>query len=65
MPKVAPAEKSGNPKAYDGRWGDYRLRPPEMIDAVGRDRFMPRYEELLRDYYRAIAESDRRTKAGN
>lgn len=50
------------PKARSpmGRWGEYppRLRPE--MDAFARERFVRRYEDLLREYYRSLAESGRR-----
>ena len=30
------------------------------MDVYSRERFMPRYEEILRQYYRTIAEQGRR-----
>jgi hypothetical protein len=39
---------------------DLPPRQREAMDAHARDRFLPRYEELLRAYYRTLAESSRR-----
>jgi len=30
------------------------------MDAYSRERFMPRYDELLRQYYRALSEQSRK-----
>lgn len=43
-------------KAADGYWGELPAQTRKEIDAYPRDRLMPRYEELLRAYYRTIAE---------
>jgi hypothetical protein len=44
----------------DGRWPlQLPLRHLENIDVSGGGRFMPRYQELLREYYRTLAESNR------
>ena len=32
------------------------------MDTYARERFMPRYEELLRQYYRTLSEQGRKTK---
>lgn len=46
----------GEGRLKDGPWDIRRQRQQEALDAVGRDRLVPRYEELLRAYYRSLAE---------
>lgn len=41
-------------------WGHLPQTKRLEMDAYSRERFMPRYEELLRQYYRTIAEQGRR-----
>jgi hypothetical protein len=43
-------------------WGDWPERQRQEMDTYARERFMPRYEELLRQYYRTISEQGRKTK---
>ena len=43
-----------------GFWGERALRQRPEMDAYLRDRFHPRYAELLREYYRSLAESSRK-----
>jgi hypothetical protein len=58
-PEIRPAPKAQSGKlpkvAADGPWHPIRDRRQEAVDAVGRERFPPRYEELLRAYYRSLA----------
>jgi hypothetical protein len=42
-----------------GRWGEMPPRHGAAIDAVGRARFVPSYQEILREYYRNLAQSSR------
>lgn len=51
------ARKISNPNLKSEIWGAYLLEKfgPE-IDAYSRERFMPRYEDLLQQYYRTIGE---------
>lgn len=49
-PRVEPAPASSD------RWG-LPPRHRDAIDAVSGDRLVPRYEELLRAYYRALSEA--------
>lgn len=42
------------------QWGHLPKRKLDEIDAYSRERFMPRYDQLLRQYYRAIAERAKR-----
>jgi hypothetical protein len=51
-----PAQESPTPRPVDGRWGELPERLRKEIDAYPRDRMMPRYEELLRAYFRTLAE---------
>jgi len=53
-------EEMQKAKSESGRWGEYppRLRPE--MDAYARGRFIRNYEELLREYYRSLAEGNRR-----
>ena len=41
-------------------WGHLPQNRRKEMDAFQRERYMPRYEELLRAYYRNIAESGRK-----
>ena len=41
-------------------WGHLPESKRLEMDAYSRERFMPRYEDLLRQYYRTIAEQGRR-----
>jgi hypothetical protein len=41
-------------------WGELRPDHRRAMDSSAREQFMTRYEELLRAYYRNIAESSRR-----
>lgn len=43
-----------------GQWGHRPPGLPPEMDAHLRQRFPPRYEDLLREYYRSVAESQRR-----
>jgi hypothetical protein len=45
---------------YKDIWGHLPLSRRQEMDAYSRERFMPRYEDLLREYYRTIAEQNRR-----
>jgi len=47
---------------YNDLWGNYPDRQRQEMDAYARERFMPRYEQLLRQYYRTISEQGRKTK---
>jgi len=42
-----------------GFWGQPRKMRLQDIEIYGKQRFLPKYEELLRQYYRTISESDR------
>ncbi len=47
--------------AAKGRpWGNMPWRPYPGMDLLGRERFPERYQDLLREYYRSLAESGRR-----
>lgn len=52
-PQAKPAAPA--PSAEFGPWHPKRNGHAEVVDAAGRERFPPRYEELLRAYYRALA----------
>jgi hypothetical protein len=43
-----------------GAWPNLPNRHRQQIDAASGDRFVPRYEDLLREYYRALADGGRR-----
>ncbi|MFO0863271.1 MAG: hypothetical protein U0744_01185 [Gemmataceae bacterium] len=45
---------------YKDAWGNLPLKKREEMDAFARERLMPRYEEILRQYYRTIAEQGRK-----
>ena len=47
-------------KPNSGQWGHLPENRRKEMDAFSKERFMPRYEELLRAYYRNIAEGARR-----
>jgi hypothetical protein len=59
IPELTPAPPGKGPErpevGPDGPWDPRRQRQQEPVDAVGRERFPPRYEELLRAYYRSLA----------
>jgi outer membrane biosynthesis protein TonB len=46
-----------------GDWPSLPSRVRSEIDAIGRDPFMERYNDLLREYYRSLAENNRREKS--
>jgi len=41
-------------------WGHLPENKRQEMDAYSRERFMPRYDELLRQYYRTLSEQSRR-----
>ncbi|MBI3410954.1 MAG: hypothetical protein HY040_21680 [Planctomycetes bacterium] len=41
-------------------WGHLPQKKRDEMDAYSRERFLPKYEELLRQYYRTISEQGRR-----
>jgi hypothetical protein len=43
-----------------GHWGDHPPKKRMELEIYGKERFLPKYEDLLRQYYRTISESDRR-----
>ena len=43
-------------KKKDGPWGNLPPRLRQDMDAGPNGRFMPRYEDLLREYYKRLAE---------
>ena len=45
-------------------WGHLPPSRRKEMDAFSRERFVPRYEEVLRQYYRSIAENSRRPPSG-
>ncbi|MBM4069476.1 MAG: hypothetical protein FJ271_11080 [Planctomycetes bacterium] len=53
-------KKSTVADLYPDIWGHLPQTKRLEMDAYSRERFMPRYEELLRQYYRTIAEQTRR-----
>ncbi len=59
-------DKDFNPELRKaGRWGELPKRIRDELDVHARERFMPRYEDLLRQYYRTIAEQGTRRKEGD
>ena len=40
-------------------WGHLPLNKRQEMDAYARDRFLPKYDEILRQYYRTISEQSR------
>jgi hypothetical protein len=58
------SEKNDNrvSELYKDIWGNYPERQRQEMDTYARERFMPRYEELLRQYYRTVSEHSRKTK---
>lgn len=53
--------KKNTPSAIEQNlWGHLPAHKRLEMDAYSRERFMPRYEDLLRQYYRTIAEQGRR-----
>jgi hypothetical protein len=59
MPELTPAPGGQGPErpgfGPNGPWETRRKWQQPALDAVGRERFPPRYEELLRAYYRSLA----------
>jgi hypothetical protein len=45
----------------DGPWPTLPARHRALMDAVGRDRCIPNYQEILIEYYRNLAQSSRGT----
>ena len=41
-------------------WGHLPEEKRQEMDAYSRERFMPRYDELLRQYYRTLSEQSRK-----
>jgi hypothetical protein len=41
-------------------WGELPPRKRQEMEVYGKERFLRKYEELLRQYYRTISENDRR-----
>ena len=56
----AVAKQNSMGESQLGRWGELPLRRRLEMDAHSRERLMPRYEDILRRYYRSIAEQSRR-----
>ena len=60
-PDLTPAPQGKGPERPDagpngnGTWDIPRNRRQEAVNAVSGQRFPPRYEELLRAYYRSLA----------
>lgn len=64
--------KGGDPKAKDNKdkntiadlfkdvWGHLPLSKRQEMDAYAKERFLPKYDEILRQYYRTISEQGRR-----
>jgi len=62
----------GNPNANDKKdnntladlfkdvWGHLPLSKRQEMDAYSKERFLPKYDEILRQYYRTISEQGRR-----
>ena len=40
-------------------WGHLPLNKRQEMDAYARERFLPKYDEILRQYYRTISEQGR------
>lgn len=53
-------KNAGVPRNLAGIWGELLKRKRLEVDVYAGDHFVPSYEELLRQYYRAIAEATRR-----
>jgi hypothetical protein len=60
-------DKSADKKAADAAadlfrdvWGHLPLTQRQEMDAYSRDRMMPRYREQIEQYYRSLAEQNRR-----
>jgi len=58
------SQKKPNGLRSSEKWGDLPPRVRQALDAYSGDRFMRRYEELLHQYFRGIAE-DRSRRAGD
>jgi hypothetical protein len=55
-------EKNTIADLYKDVWGHLPAHERPKMDVYSRERFMPRYEDLLRQYYRTIAEQGRRNE---
>ncbi len=58
----SPKEKNTIADLYPGVWGMLPASERNKMDVYSRERFMPRYEDLLRQYYRTIAEQGKRNE---
>ncbi len=54
------AKKNTIADLYRDVWGHLPEQKRQEMDAYSRERFMPRYDELLRQYYRTLSEQSRK-----
>jgi hypothetical protein len=59
MPRVADAAPSRLADFDRDVWGHLPDALRQEVDQYYRERFMPRYQELIRQYYSRLAEADR------
>ena len=61
-----PNQLNGKPDkmadVYRDVWGHLPESLRQEVDHYYRDRFMPKYQELLRQYYIKLAEADRKNE---
>src|SRR5262245_50375827 len=57
---LEPGKKHDAPELKRNPWPTLPKRKQQEMDVYSRDRFPQKYEELLREYYRTIAEQDQR-----
>jgi hypothetical protein len=56
----SPKNNVVNDELKKGLWGELPNQKRQELNALAGDRMIPRYEELLRQYYRTIAEQGRK-----
>jgi len=60
-PKTPPVDQANRlADLSKGVWGHLPETMRQELDLYYRDRFMPRYSDLLREYYSSIADGERR-----
>jgi hypothetical protein len=58
--KTPKAQPNLTAETYRTDWGHLPLMKRLEMDAYSKERFMPRYDEILQQYYRAVAEQGRK-----
>ncbi len=62
MPSQATGKPDKMSDVYRDVWGHLPESLRQEVDHYYRDRFMPKYQELLRQYYTKLAEADRKNE---